>query len=204
MTATLETINDRPALRFEQRLAHPVERVWEAVTAPAELERWFPAAADWTPKAGEVFEAGGQRGEVTTVDPPRLLAWTFGPDRYRFELLPDGDGCTLVFTYEFDDRAFAAQFAAGWETYLNRLEPHLDGGFLSEEGRPPGIRGAKRPVRGAVRRRPRDRPSVLARADRIRILTVRLTGRRWNSLGALMNEVESDQALLGADSACST
>ena len=49
---TLETIDGRPALRFERRLAWPVERVWQAVSEPAELERWFPAAADWTPAAG--------------------------------------------------------------------------------------------------------------------------------------------------------
>lgn len=133
MTATLETIDDRPALRFERRLAHPVERVWRAVTVPAELERWFPAAADWTPEAGEVFDAGGQRGEITEVDPPRALAWSFGGDGYRFEVTPDGEGSTLVFTFVFDDRAVAARWAAGWDTYLNRLEPHLDGGFLSEE-----------------------------------------------------------------------
>ena len=47
---TLETINGRPALRFERMLTHSVERVWRAISVPAELERWFPAAADWTGK----------------------------------------------------------------------------------------------------------------------------------------------------------
>ena len=83
---TLETIDGRPALRFERTLAHSVERVWRAVSEPAELERWFPAAADWTPATGETFEAYGATGEVTEVDAPHRLAWTFGGDRYRFEL----------------------------------------------------------------------------------------------------------------------
>ena len=61
-------LRGRPALRFERELAHSVERVWRAVSEPAELERWFPAAADWTPAAGETFEAGGATGEVTDVD----------------------------------------------------------------------------------------------------------------------------------------
>ncbi|HEX8628917.1 MAG TPA: hypothetical protein VF755_12185 [Catenuloplanes sp.] len=30
-------------------LASSAERVWRAVSVPAELERWFPAATDWTP-----------------------------------------------------------------------------------------------------------------------------------------------------------
>lgn len=35
--------------------------------------------------------------------------------------------------HAFEDAALAAQTAAGWETYLSRLEPHLAGEFLSEE-----------------------------------------------------------------------
>jgi hypothetical protein len=49
------------------------------------------------------------------------------------ELRPDGDGCVLVFTHVFADRALGAQHAAGWEIYLGRLDVHLDGSFLSEE-----------------------------------------------------------------------
>ncbi|MGY2067047.1 SRPBCC domain-containing protein [Blastococcus sp. SYSU DS0619] len=130
---TLETIDGRPALRFERVLAHPIERVWRAVSVPAELEQWFPAAADWTPAAGEVFEAGGMTGEVTEVEPPRRLAWTFAGDRYAFDLTEHRDGCRLVFTHVFDDRTTAAQTAAGWDAYLSRLEPHLCGDRLSEE-----------------------------------------------------------------------
>ena len=129
---TLETIDGRPALRFERTLGHSVERVWRAISDPAELERWFPAAADWTPATGEIFEAYGGSGEVTEVDAPHRLSWTFGGDGYSFELSAEGDGCRLIFTHVFDDRSLAAQTAAGWETYLSRLEPHLAGGHLSE------------------------------------------------------------------------
>lgn len=133
MDATLETIDGRPAVRFERALAYPVERVWRAVSEPRELERWFPAAADWGPTPGETFEAGGMSGEVTEVDAPHRLAWTFDDQRYSFDLSPEDGGSLLVFTHVFDDRALAAQTATGWETYLSRLEPHLAGGFLSEE-----------------------------------------------------------------------
>jgi uncharacterized protein YndB with AHSA1/START domain len=40
---TLETIDGRPALRIERRLAHTVARVWRAVTEPDELAQWFVA-----------------------------------------------------------------------------------------------------------------------------------------------------------------
>jgi len=129
----LVTIDGRPALRFERTLAYPVERVWRAISEPAELERWFPAAADWTPATGETFEAAGSTGEVTQVDAPHRLAWTYAGDQYSFELAVHDDGCRLIFTHVFDDRALAAQTAAGWATYLSRLEPHLAGEYLSEE-----------------------------------------------------------------------
>jgi uncharacterized protein YndB with AHSA1/START domain len=133
MNGTLETIDGRPALRFERRLAHPVQRVWRAVTVSAELERWFPGAVGWKPEAGEEFESMGQTGRITELDEPHRIAWTWGEDRFRFELRPDGDGCVLVFTHVFDDRALGAQTAAGWETYLARLDEHLAGRYLSEE-----------------------------------------------------------------------
>ena len=59
------------------------------------------------------------------------LAWTFG-DRFIFDLAAQEDGCRLIFTHVLDDRSLAAQIAAGWESYLSRLEPHLAGGYRSE------------------------------------------------------------------------
>ncbi len=129
---TLETIDGRPALRFERVLAHPIERVWRAVSVPAELEQWFPAAVAWIPAVGETIETGGMTGEVTEVEPPHRLAWTFAGDGYLFELTEQGDGCRLVFIHVFTDRSAAAQFAAGWYAYLSRLEPQLQGAAQSE------------------------------------------------------------------------
>jgi uncharacterized protein YndB with AHSA1/START domain len=139
MNGTLETVNDRPALRFERRLNHSIERVWRAVSDPAELARWFVAPVEWGPETGEAFEAAGQTGEITELEPPRLIAWTWGGERFRFELSPEGGGCLLVFTHVFDDRALGAQHAAGWETYFKRLDAHLAGGFLSEQDAHEGV-----------------------------------------------------------------
>jgi uncharacterized protein YndB with AHSA1/START domain len=130
---TLETIDGRPALRFERILPHSVERVWRAVSVPAELERWFPAAAEWTPAPGDTFEAAGATGEVTEVEPPHRLAWTYAGHLYSFDLSAHDDGCRLVFIHVVDEGMPLAQTATGWETYLLRLEPHLAGEHLSEE-----------------------------------------------------------------------
>jgi uncharacterized protein YndB with AHSA1/START domain len=104
---TLQTIDGRPALRFERRLEHPTERVWRALTDPDELAQWFPS---------------DEPLEVQESEPPRLLAVVWYGDALRFELRPDGDGCVLVFTHAFADRETAARTAAGWDRCFARLE----------------------------------------------------------------------------------
>jgi uncharacterized protein YndB with AHSA1/START domain len=133
MMGSLETLDGRPAVRLERRLTHSVQRVWRAITDPTELARWFVAPVDWKPELGETWEAMGQTGEITELEAPRLLAWRWGKEEFRFELRPDGECCLLVFTHIFEDRALGAQHAAGWEAYLNRLDSHLAGGYLSEQ-----------------------------------------------------------------------
>ena len=42
MYGAYETIENRPALRFERRLSYPVEVVWRAITESDQLAHWFP------------------------------------------------------------------------------------------------------------------------------------------------------------------
>lgn len=134
MTGTLETVDGRPALRFERRLEHPVERVWRAITDPDELDRWFLAAPRWTLEAGATFgvEGLGGSGRIVAVQPPRRLVYEWDGEAFHFELRAEGDGCLLVFTHVFDDRVLGAQHAPGWEAYLARLDAHLAGRHLPE------------------------------------------------------------------------
>jgi uncharacterized protein YndB with AHSA1/START domain len=131
---TLQTIEGRAVLRFERRLAHPPEKVWRAVTEPAELAHWFPAAIEGDRKVGaklRFIHPGGEgptlEGEVTEFDPPRVFAYTWGESLLRLELRPDGEGCILVFSQTFDERPSAASFAVGWESCLDALAKALDG-----------------------------------------------------------------------------
>ena len=41
---TMERRGDRRVIRFERRLAHPVERVWRALTDPNEIAAWLAVA----------------------------------------------------------------------------------------------------------------------------------------------------------------
>jgi uncharacterized protein YndB with AHSA1/START domain len=133
---SFQTIDGTPALHFERRLSHPVETVWRAVTAPAELAHWFPAEVTVEVRPGGkmrfVFvedELPPSDGEVLAVDEPRLFEFTWGDSRFRFELEPQDDGaaCVLRFTHFMHDRDAAARDLAGWHVCLDRMEQHLAG-----------------------------------------------------------------------------
>ncbi|MEV5753276.1 SRPBCC family protein [Actinoallomurus sp. NPDC052308] len=135
MNPTMKTADGRSALRFERRLGHPVEKVWRALTDPAHLAHWFPSEVeeiDLRPGGKIRFKQEFQElplgtGEITELDPPHVLAFTWYEDPLRWELRPDGEGCLLVFTHTFTDRPMAGSFAAGWDACLASLDSALAG-----------------------------------------------------------------------------
>jgi uncharacterized protein YndB with AHSA1/START domain len=145
MTAhgTYEEIADRPALRFERRIAHPIEAVWTAVTEPEELRHWFPAAVavegGLRTGARLTFSFEGEafppsQGAITDYEPPRLFAFDWDTESIRFELEPDGDGTLLRFTHLMTARDQAARDAAGWHVCLDRMEERLRGADTDAPG----------------------------------------------------------------------
>ncbi len=142
MYGAYDTIENRPALRFERRLAHPVDVVWRAITKSEELVHWFPSrvevdelrpGAEMTFRFEEMPLEGMPMsipGRVTEFDPPRLFAFFWGDDHLRFELEPIGgseDACLLRLTVLLDQREKAARDGAGWHVCLDRLEGLLGG-----------------------------------------------------------------------------
>jgi uncharacterized protein YndB with AHSA1/START domain len=140
MYGSYATIQDQPALRFERRLAHPIDVVWRAITEPDELAHWFPSTlrvAELRAGAELRFEfehmpldaPSTMAGRVTEFDPPRLFGFFWGEDHLRFELEPlDGEeACLLRLTVLLDARDKAARDAAGCHVCLDRLELLLDG-----------------------------------------------------------------------------
>jgi uncharacterized protein YndB with AHSA1/START domain len=137
MHATYENVSNRPTLRFERRLAHPVTKVWRAITEPAELRHWFPSTVEGEIAPGGALSFGfehmpledgptSMEGRVTDFDPPRLFAFYWGDDHLRFELEPVEPGaCLLRFTVMLDAEDKAARDAAGWHQCLDGLERQL-------------------------------------------------------------------------------
>ena len=125
-------VDGRPAVRFHRRLAHPVERVWRAVTTPDGLSRWFPAAVkidgELRPGAAMHFEfAPGftRDGVVLAVEHERLLEFTWGDDHIRIDIagVPANPPLTvLTFMHTLSDAPDTlARTAAGWHVCLDAL-----------------------------------------------------------------------------------
>jgi uncharacterized protein YndB with AHSA1/START domain len=138
---TLEQQSDDTAtIRFVRRLAHPIDKVWQAITQPEEMLRW------WGDGEVDLREGGsfvvrwlntledGTRAEmhatITRLEPPRLLE-TDGDVHgvLRWELEPDGDATVLTFssTLALPDE-FRTKVLAGWHWHLDALADALDGG----------------------------------------------------------------------------
>ena len=115
-------------LRFVRTFAHSPERVWRALTEPAELEAWFPTTIEGERTAGAPLtftfrrgEADAFEGRMLECEPPRLLEFMWGTDKIRFELEPVADGSRLTLYDTVDDNGKAARDAAGWHVCLAGL-----------------------------------------------------------------------------------
>jgi uncharacterized protein YndB with AHSA1/START domain len=137
MTATMHTAGGRSTLRFDRTLPHDRERVWRAVTDPAELRHWFPSEVIYEPGVGApmTFDFGGEHdldtypGEVLVWDPPSVFAFAWGKDELRFELSDAPGGTRLVFEHAFaHEPGKEARDSAGWSACFDALDALLAGG----------------------------------------------------------------------------
>ena len=129
---TLTQHGDSWRLTFTRRLAHPQDKVWRAVTEPEHLKAWFPQEIVGERRAGAALRfvsSGGDgfEGEMVAFEPPAVMELTWGTDRLRIELRPDGDGTVLTLTDTFGELGKAARDAAGWHECLDRLVAELEG-----------------------------------------------------------------------------
>ncbi len=129
-----QTRDGRWQLRFERRLGHPVEAVWQAVTEPSHLAAWFPTTIDGERATGARLRfsfPGGQaepmEGVMLAFDPMSLMELQWGPDTVRIELEPISSGTLLRLLAVLEDRGKGARDGAGWHACLAALEADLGG-----------------------------------------------------------------------------
>lgn len=128
-----QTEPDAVTVAYDERYATTAADLWEAVTDPERLARWFaPVSGDLTP--GGTVEIGFEDGST----PIRIRScgertysfdWpqTWGSTRVTVRVLPDGGGARLQLTHEALTRADAAEYGSGWEAHLHGLAASFSG-----------------------------------------------------------------------------
>jgi uncharacterized protein YndB with AHSA1/START domain len=118
-----------------RELHHPPEKVWRALTDPAQLREWAPfdAAASLGTVGSKVklTTVGAPTPHVTETtvtraDAPRALEYNWGGFDMRWEL-EALDGGTRLTLWTNIDRRFISMGAAGWHIALDVLDQLLSG-----------------------------------------------------------------------------
>ena len=118
-----------------RELRHSPEKVWQALTDPAQLREWAPFEADaslgtvgTTAKLTTVGAPALHVTEtkVTRADAPKVLEHSWGAQDIRWELEAVGGGTRLTLWTSID-RRFISMGAAGWHICLDVLDHLLSG-----------------------------------------------------------------------------
>ena len=120
---------------FARDVRHPPERVWAALTEPAQLAEWAPytadrdlgATGDATLTTVDRDEAEHLPSTVRRADPPKHLEYTWGGGLLRWRLDDAPCGTRLTLRHTVDDRETGLDVAAGWHLCLAVAERLMDG-----------------------------------------------------------------------------
>jgi len=118
-----------------RELRHSPEKVWQALTDPAQLREWAPFDAEGslgtvgaTVKLTTVGapEPRITETEVTRADAPRMLEYTWGQFDMRWQLEAFAGGTRLTLWTNIG-RRFMSMGAAGWHICFDVLDHYLSG-----------------------------------------------------------------------------
>ena len=133
--AQIQKEGENWTLVLVRELRHSPEKVWQALTDPAQLREWAPFDADANlGRAGakvNLSTVGSSNPhvsetEVTRADPPKTLEYKWGDIDMRWDLEPEGQGTRLTLHTKID-RRYIAMGAAGWHICFDVLDHLLDG-----------------------------------------------------------------------------
>jgi uncharacterized protein YndB with AHSA1/START domain len=133
--AQIQKDGEKWTLVLVRELHHPPEKVWQALTDPAQLREWAPFDAD-----GSLGTAGATlklttvgapqphvtESKVTRADAPKRLEYNWGDFNMRWELQAVGGGTRLTLWTNIG-RRFMSMGAAGWHICFDVLDRLLAG-----------------------------------------------------------------------------
>jgi len=138
-------------MRLERMLPGPIERVWAYLVEPEKRALWFAGGTFDLRVGGKANlhfdhslisaeesppEVKAKRSDwpetITRIEPPRLLAYTFGPagpeSEVTFELEARGKDVLLTVTHvRLADHKTLIGVSGGWDAHVGILEDRLNG-----------------------------------------------------------------------------
>jgi uncharacterized protein YndB with AHSA1/START domain len=134
-------------VRLRRTYNAPIEDVWDAVTNPERVSRWFLPLSGEYRVGGHYQLEGNAGGTILACDAPRRLrvTWVFGEpasdadvSEVEVRLTPSGEGTSL----ELEHIAIVPEdrwaeygpgaVGVGWEMGLLGLTLHLEGGSIAD------------------------------------------------------------------------
>jgi uncharacterized protein YndB with AHSA1/START domain len=161
---------------FERFIERPVAIVWTALTDPTVLRNWI-GELEIEPKVGGKYvihfreSVSVMIGRIVTFEVERLLEYSwlenFGmPESYvRWELAPQGDGCSLKLTHTVPAEASKSDVVGllgGWHDFLDSLPDGADGRFM-----PYGNKPSEKAIEALYRGKYLEHESNLAMSSRV-------------------------------------
>jgi uncharacterized protein YndB with AHSA1/START domain len=131
---------------LRRRYDASIDDVWDAITNPDRITRWFLPVTGDLRLGGNYQLKGNAGGEILRCEPPKLLkvTWVYGvqpsdtdPSEVEVRLSPADDGETAlelehvaVVDPEFWDKYGPGAVGVGWDGALLGLGLHLAGGTI--------------------------------------------------------------------------
>ena len=150
--AELARFIDRFTMEYVRTYPHPIERVWRAITDPAEFRVWFIKGEIELREGGAYrFESGDFSGKVLKIEPPRLIRFSHASNPtqayFQYELSAADGGTRMRFVQHFapggrytpvpddlggdlpggPDTPWMPGFVGGWHEHFDSLADVLDG-----------------------------------------------------------------------------
>ena len=132
----LGTITRCYSVRYDRTSRHSAERLWRAITDPAEVTAWmqYPARIDLR-VGGEYFvdfaktNSGKLDGIIVAIEPARMLRYAWGTSIVEWSIEPTPGGCKHTFLQSgLADRGPGEEgLVAGWHAWWDDLDLYLDG-----------------------------------------------------------------------------
>ena len=122
-------------IRQEYQIKAPVEKVWEALTVPAVIEKWGGGPSKMVAEELSEFELWGgdiHGKNIEVVENKKLVQdWYSGdwekPSRAIFTLIPKDDGTLITLVHENVPDEEEKDIAYGWNRYyLGQIKKLLE------------------------------------------------------------------------------